>query len=133
MTKAAFIAALAALTSCTGDVCSQTQGVFEESTQVEQTCIDAELRDAGLGTLPPGEIPTCDLDLNACEQRIKSCTPADLAVLQAQINCENEELAQLSASCNDADVTATCPDAGPLSETCAIELGDVSVNCDGGF
>ncbi|MHB8418968.1 MAG: hypothetical protein ACYDCL_12895 [Myxococcales bacterium] len=119
------------LAACTGDVCSQTQSLFEESAQVEERCIDAVYLDAGL-TPPAGVVTPCAIDLGACEQRIKSCTTADLAVIQAQIDCENQQLAQVSESCSDAALTASCPDAGSLSATCSLEIGQVAVACDGG-
>ena len=131
MPRVAVLAALATSTACSGDVCTQMQGLNDEVGEIAQRCVDAEFAEAGVP--PPTVTGICDVDLNACEARIKSCTTQDLSVLQAELSCEDGQASQFDETCNEEALETTCPDAGSLSETCAIELAQVDVSCDGGL
>ena len=135
MPRSFFAFASLALAACTGDVCSQEQAQLQEAAQINLSCLNAELEDAGL---PPwdGGIPTCSINVAACESGLKSCTAADIQIFQTTLNCENQILAQERQMCA-VPTSFECPSdagAGTISPACAQAFAnDVRLTCDGGL
>lgn len=125
---AAAVAVAIAAAGCSGNVCSQFYSASQSFSTKYATCLAQTLGLDGGVTVDAGCSETTYV--NACNNAIGSCTSADQALLQQQVDCFN---AIGNLSCSELFGDAGTPAACKLADGGDLANAQTSAACQAAF